>query len=70
VTTVLKKGTIITCPECGKHLLKVMEDLVKGMQIWPHYFEGIGYNYQDNPFRQCCNYYYRDGQFHTEDGWV
>lgn len=69
----IKKGSIVTCPNCKKHLMKTAEDIFTGTQVVVELFEMIGEFKLKVGDRSICNhcsaYYFVHGQLHTESGW-
>lgn len=75
----MKAGTIITCPECARALLKTTKDLAPGDQMKDAGFESLGFDMtnQRSGCPDCGTRFVRQHpktgktQLHTEkDGWI
>jgi len=66
-------GTIITCPNCGSEICKVIEELHRMDLIAASSLEGI--DQEIKPLdtltcRKCGVPYFYKGKLHTEQGWI
>lgn len=69
----LKKGTVITCPECHDKICKLSFDPKYGMIITDALFEPLNQIHKNGDLMNCkkCNStFFKNQYFHTENGWV
>ncbi len=66
-----KKGTVITCPECGKEIGTANTDVMiaSGSIMTSEQWDGV----EGCEPTRCSNDnapYFKDGKLHTKDGWI
>jgi len=69
----IKKGTIITCPDCRVEIAEILTDLYPGDMIKTSDLRGIL-----DPItpgdrtncRKCGSPYFLIGKLHTREGWI
>lgn len=75
----MKSGTVISCPECGRALLKTTKDLLPGAQMKDAGFESLGFDMESmRPGCPDCGERFirehpvtKKTQLHTEEsGWI
>lgn len=68
---VLSKGEEITCPSCGKVMVRALRDIERGGRVLTEDFEPVEHHIKSGD-RMTCPYdgtkYFR-GQVHTKEGW-
>jgi len=69
--TIIPKGEIVTCPNCGIEIAEVIVDLFRYSPLVAEAFKGISQEIipKDKPECKKCGTYWCDGRLHLKNGW-
>ena len=69
----IKKGTIITCPDCRVEIAEIIEDLYSNQLIRASCMRGISQEIEVGDLMacgKCGSHYFWNGWLHTKEGWI